>query len=138
MQKFCENLSKIAHEHKDTYASLSSKHNLSATIAKTFHFNLHWNHSMDGPYCRGDSDLYEYSWSSIPDQNWRKYIMLKTRCVGIPTRMSLLWILRRLANVSPFFNSLSNRLRITNEFQSWSVTYDYTLSFQKSSQYLKS
>ena len=24
------------------------------------------------------------------------------------------WILRRLANVSPFFNSLSNRLRITN------------------------
>ena len=33
---------------------------------------------------------------------------------------------------------LSNRLRITNEFQSWSVTYDYTLSYQKSSQYLKS
>jgi hypothetical protein len=37
-----------------------------------------------------------------------------------------------------FFNSLSNRLRITNEFQSWSVSYDYTLSYQKSSQYLKS
>jgi hypothetical protein len=48
--------------------------------------------------------------------------------------MSLLWILRRFANVSPFFNSPSNRLRITNEFQSWSVTYDYTFSFQKSSQ----
>ena len=61
----------------------------------------------------------------------------KTRCVGT-TRMSLPWILRRLANVSPFFNSLSNRVRITNEFQSWSVTYDYTLSYQKSSQYLKS
>ena len=28
--------------------------------------------------------------------------------------MSPPWILRRLANVSPFFNSLSNRLRITN------------------------
>jgi Ca2+-binding EF-hand superfamily protein len=39
-------------------------------------------------------------------------------------------------DVSPFFNSLSNRLRITNEFQNWSVTYDYTLSYQKSSQYL--
>ena len=51
--------------------------------------------------------------------------------------MSPPWILRRLANVSPFFNSLSNRLRITTEFQSWSVTYDYTLSYQKSSQYLK-
>jgi hypothetical protein len=25
-----------------------------------------------------------------------------------------------------------------NEFQSWSVTYDYTLSYQKSSQNLKS
>ena len=59
----------------------------------------------------------------------------KTRCVGT-TRMSPSWILRRLANVSPFFNSLSNRLRITNEFQIWSVTYDYTLSYQKSSQYL--
>ena len=47
-------------------------------------------------------------------------------------------IFRRLVNVSPFFKSLSNRLRITNEFQSWSVTYDYTLSYQKSSQYLKS
>jgi hypothetical protein len=51
---------------------------------------------------------------------------------------SLQWILRKLANVSPFFISLSNRLRITNEFQSWSVTYDYTLSYQKSSQHLKS
>ena len=30
------------------------------------------------------------------------------------TWMSPPWILRRLANVSPFFNSLSNRLRITN------------------------
>ena len=28
--------------------------------------------------------------------------------------MSPLWILRRFANVSPFFNSLSKRLRITN------------------------
>ena len=60
-----------------------------------------------------------------------------TRCVGT-TWMSPQWILRRLANVSPFFNSLINRLRIRNEFQSWSVTYDYTLSYQKSSQYLKS
>jgi hypothetical protein len=60
-----------------------------------------------------------------------------TRCVGT-TWMLTPWILRRLANVSPFFNSLINRLRITNEFQSWSVTYDYTLSYQKSSQYLKS
>jgi hypothetical protein len=55
----------------------------------------------------------------------------KTRCVGT-TRMSAPWILERLANVSPFLNSLSNRLRITNEFQSWSVTYDYTLSYQTS------
>jgi hypothetical protein len=38
---------------------------------------------------------------------------LKTRCV-VTTRMSPPWILRRLANVSPFFNSFSNRLRITN------------------------
>jgi hypothetical protein len=37
----------------------------------------------------------------------------KTRCVGT-TRMFPPWILRRLANVSSFFNSLSNRLRITN------------------------
>ena len=62
---------------------------------------------------------------------------MKTRCVGT-TRMSPLWILKRFANVSPFFNSLSNRLRIPNEFQSWSVAYDYTLSYQKSSQYLQS
>jgi hypothetical protein len=90
------------------------------------------------------------------------------------------WILRRFANVSPFFNFLSNRLRITNyclrsvsssfqyclnkswydqesttnfkaqrlqvgqksfnrnKFQNWSVAYDYILSYQKSSQYLKS
>jgi hypothetical protein len=64
-------------------------------------------------------------------------VLYETRCVGM-TWMSPPWILRRLANVSPFFNSLSNRLRITKEFQSWSVTYDYTLSYQKSSQYLKS
>jgi hypothetical protein len=38
---------------------------------------------------------------------------IKTRCVGT-TRMSPPWILRRLANVSPFSNSLSNRLRITS------------------------
>jgi hypothetical protein len=38
---------------------------------------------------------------------------LWTRCVGT-TWMSLPWILRRLANVSPFFNSLSIRPRITN------------------------
>jgi hypothetical protein len=53
----------------------------------------------------------------------KKYLLLllsaaciaekQTRCVGT-TRMSPSWILRRLANVSPFFNSLSNRLRITN------------------------
>jgi hypothetical protein len=61
----------------------------------------------------------------------------KARYVGT-TQKSPPWKLRRLANVSPFFNSLSNRLRITNEFQSWSVTYDYTLSYQISSQYLKS
>jgi hypothetical protein len=38
--------------------------------------------------------------------------------------MSLPWILRRLANVSPFFNSLNNRLRITNyclRSVSWSL-----------------
>ena len=40
-------------------------------------------------------------------------IACKTRCVGT-TRIFPPWILRRLANVSPFFNSLSNRLRITN------------------------
>ena len=49
------------------------------------------------------SNLVQYSISKV----------LKTRCVGT-TRMSRPWILRRLANVSPFFNSLSNRLRITN------------------------
>jgi hypothetical protein len=27
---------------------------------------------------------------------------------------------------------------VLREFQSWSITYDYTLSYQKSSQYLKS
>ena len=66
--------------------------------------------------------------------------ILKTRCVRTNC-MSPPWTLRRLANVSPFFNSLSNRLRITKEFQSWSVTYrlySNTLSYQKSSQYLKS
>jgi hypothetical protein len=35
--------------------------------------------------------------------------------------MSPPWILRRLANVSPFFNSFSNRLRITN-YCLWSVS----------------
>jgi hypothetical protein len=40
--------------------------------------------------------------------NLAKYLVV------IMTRMSPLWILRRLANVSPFFNSLNNRLRITN------------------------
>ena len=40
-------------------------------------------------------------------------IQYLTRCVEM-TRMDAPWILRRLANVSPFFNSLSNRLRITN------------------------
>ena len=41
---------------------------------------------------------------------------IKTRCVGT-TRMAPPWIFRRLANVSLFFNSLSNRLRMINEFQ---------------------
>ena len=44
---------------------------------------------------------------------WASLCGNKTRCVGT-TRMSPPWILRRLANVLPFFNSLSNRLRITN------------------------
>ena len=76
----------------------------------------------------------EYHKTLVPTFIYLKYI--KTRCVGT-TRMSPPWILRRLANASPFFNSLSNRLRITNESQSWSVTYDYTLSHQESSQYLR-
>jgi hypothetical protein len=37
----------------------------------------------------------------------------ETGCVRT-TRMPLPWILRRLANVSSFFNSLSNKLRTTN------------------------
>jgi hypothetical protein len=41
------------------------------------------------------------------------WLKVQTRCVWT-TRMSPPWILRRLANVSPFFNSLSNMLRITN------------------------
>jgi hypothetical protein len=44
----------------------------------------------------------------------------RSSCVGT-TRMWPPWILMRLANASPFFNSLSN-------------TCDYTLSYQKSSQ----
>ena len=44
-----------------------------------------------------------------------RHIPFKTRCVRT-TRMSPPWLLRRLANVSPFFNSLSNRLRITNYY----------------------
>jgi hypothetical protein len=40
-------------------------------------------------------------------------IQYLTRCVEM-TRMDAPWILRRLTNASPFFNSLSNRLRITN------------------------
>jgi hypothetical protein len=46
-----------------------------------------------------------------PFQTQRKK---RTRCIVVPTRVSSLWLLRRLTNVSPFFNSLSNRLRITN------------------------
>jgi hypothetical protein len=38
---------------------------------------------------------------------------IEPRCVRT-TQMSSPWILRRLANFSPFFHSLSNRLRITN------------------------
>ena len=57
----------------------------------------------------------------IAEENWRGnhewtnlcFFQYKTRCVGT-TWMSPPWILRRLANVSSFFNSLSNRLRITN------------------------
>jgi hypothetical protein len=75
------------------------------------------------------------AWKVSTSLYWIMFIW--PRCVGT-TRMSPPWILRRLANVSPFFNFLSKRLRITNEFQSWSVNYDYTLSYQKSSQYLKS
>ena len=62
-----------------------------------------------------------------------------TRCVGT-TQMSPLWILRRLANVSPFFNSLSNRLRITNYcLRSVSSTkLNLYLTFQKSNQISKS
>jgi hypothetical protein len=33
---------------------------------------------------------------------------------------------------------IGQKLFNRNEFQSWSVTYDYTLSYQKSSQYPKS
>ena len=49
----------------------------------------------------------------IHDQTFLAWYRYLTRCVGT-TWMSQPWILRRLANVSPFFNSLSNRLRITN------------------------
>jgi hypothetical protein len=48
------------------------------------------------------------------------------------------WILRRLANVSPFFNSLSERLRITNYCLRSVSSNLLTFTYQKSSQYLKS
>ena len=41
--------------------------------------------------------------------------------------MSPPWILRSFANASPFFNSLSIRLRITNEFQLICNLWSYTL-----------
>ena len=52
--------------------------------------------------------------------------------------MSPPWILRRLANVSPFFNSLSNRLRITNYCLRSVSSSLLNFTYQKSSQYLKS
>jgi hypothetical protein len=52
-------------------------------------------------------------YTHIPNIKSISQSIAKTRCVGT-TWMSLPWILRRLAIVSPFFNSLSNRLRITN------------------------
>jgi hypothetical protein len=63
-------------------------------------------------YLRGKTHI-TYYWNFSTKSYWTGYIRPLTRCVGT-TRMSPLWILRRLANVSPFFNSLSNRLRITN------------------------
>ena len=63
-------------------------------------------------YLRGKTHI-TYYWNFSTKSYWTGYIRPLTRCVGT-TRMSPLWILRRLANVSPFFYSLSNRLRITN------------------------
>jgi hypothetical protein len=51
-----------------------------------------------------------YQWQHWQNSTWN---FKKTRCIGT-TWMSPPWILMRLANCSPFFNSLSNRLTITN------------------------
>ena len=48
----------------------------------------------------------------VPMDFWCRWTK-KTRCVGT-TRMSPLWILWTIVNVSPCFNSLSNRPIITN------------------------
>ena len=68
--------------------------------------------------------LYTFFWKRFNlGIHQKRPIKIKwTRCVR-----------RRLTNASPLFNSLSNRLRITTEFQSWSVAYDYTFSYKKSS-----
>ena len=84
--------------------------------------------------------IWRIPFSLLLKDNLQQRLMSKeeeTRCIRT-TRMSPPWILRSLTNISPFFNSLSNRLRITNAFQNWSVTYDYILLYQKWSQYLKS
>jgi hypothetical protein len=62
--------------------------------------------------CKTFTDDGRQVMAIVPMDLWSRWTKT-TRCVGT-TRMSLLWILRTLANVSPFFNSLSNRPIITN------------------------
>ena len=74
-------------------------------------------------------------WCRCRCQGFQDYKNIwKTKCVGT-TRMSPPWILRRLANVSPFFNSLSNRLRITNYCLRSASPSLLKYTYQKSSQY---
>ena len=92
----------------------------------TFHWFWFKHILLPNIYNRIEHKFLQLIWSSLQyhtniglteSMTDNKYINIydveKTRCVGM-TRMSPPWILRRLTNVSPFFNSLSNRLRITN------------------------
>jgi hypothetical protein len=82
--------------------------------------------------CRSISGKYSSDWHTI-------YIYLNKiqHQKKEMTRMSPPWILRRLANVSPFFSSLSNKLRITNYcLRIWILIWIFCFRFERRSTYI--
>ena len=79
------------------------------------HYALHF-------FFKGKQIIAEENWKSGMDKlkilkimNGQTYVFFNIKLDVLERQwMSPPWILRRLANVSSFFNSLSNRLRIAN------------------------